>query len=643
MNKNKKRPLILLIVFSLLLSTVATAFAEGKNSSPGRYRISIPEDKKLIFRELPDSNSKVLDHLYNGEAVEVVEVVGSWAKARQNGQDGWFALQYAELQKAYDCARLIADISSADCTAVDFDVLSGEGVSGVLLRLAVSANNAEIVAEDSNLIRFYRAAVNAGLDVGVYVSSSAVTRDQIQKECDRALDIVKDERLTFTLPVFYRPSSAVLLEASSEQNTALAKAFCRQMEENGLASGVFLPVDCTSANLNFDELGDYAHWIADYADYCNFTKTYDLWQFEEAVSYAGATGEIGLSYMFFDVTSPSADEPSDPSAAPSETPTEKTTEPTTFIPPEPTTEETEPSGHVHTAGEFVETKAASCTSGGELSAFCVDCGKLLAIRSTEPTGHRVGAWVVQKAPTADEDGLAVADCTVCGKRVREHLIDATSDAHIHTPGDWEKADIFADGSLSTGQTAPREEGTTAQDGSTGAVSEPFVCTADSERVLYCVDCGKLLYRVLGEPEAHTPAEGPVVLPADCESDGHERVVCTVCGTVLTDEITPAYGHTVEKWETVRQPGDGESGEARGVCTRCGKTVTMEIPTGTARGDVNGDGVVNSIDARLVLRHAARLALLTAEASLRAEVSGDGIVNSSDARLILRAAARLEIL
>ena len=61
------------------------------------------------------------------------------------------------------------------------------------------------------------------------------------------------------------------------------------------------------------------------------------------------------------------------------------------------------------------------------------------------------------------------------------------------------------------------------------------------------------------------------------------------------------------------------------------------------GDVDGSGKVNSSDARLTLRAAARLETLSGERFTAADVDGNGKVNATDARKILRAAAKIESL
>lgn len=59
------------------------------------------------------------------------------------------------------------------------------------------------------------------------------------------------------------------------------------------------------------------------------------------------------------------------------------------------------------------------------------------------------------------------------------------------------------------------------------------------------------------------------------------------------------------------------------------------------GDVNGDGKITSADARMILRHSARLETLKDDVLTAADVNFDGKITSSDARTVLRVAAKLE--
>lgn len=68
--------------------------------------------------------------------------------------------------------------------------------------------------------------------------------------------------------------------------------------------------------------------------------------------------------------------------------------------------------------------------------------------------------------------------------------------------------------------------------------------------------------------------------------------------------------------------------------------SSDKPVNILYGDANGDGKVNAVDARLVLRCSAKLVTFDADQIVRCDVNGDGKVNAVDARLVLRLSAKL---
>ena len=79
------------------------------------------------------------------------------------------------------------------------------------------------------------------------------------------------------------------------------------------------------------------------------------------------------------------------------------------------------------------------------------------------------------------------------------------------------------------------------------------------------------------------------------------------------------------------------------CTVCGDKQTENVKyeeTKAKLGDVNGDGNITAVDARLVLQSVAGLKELTAKEQEAADVNGDGNVSAVDARAILQVVAGL---
>ena len=64
--KHKKSALIaVLLVLAILCCTAIAAFA-AETGTPGRYMISIPEDKRLVCRAEPSSDAEQIDYFSNG-------------------------------------------------------------------------------------------------------------------------------------------------------------------------------------------------------------------------------------------------------------------------------------------------------------------------------------------------------------------------------------------------------------------------------------------------------------------------------------------------------------------------------------------------------------------------------------------------
>ncbi len=79
------------------------------------------------------------------------------------------------------------------------------------------------------------------------------------------------------------------------------------------------------------------------------------------------------------------------------------------------------------------------------------------------------------------------------------------------------------------------------------------------------------------------------------------------------------------------------------CGELSASFTVNIVSDAAPGDVNKDGKVNSVDARLALRCAARIIVFTDEQVSAGDVNGDGRITTADARIILRHASRIELI
>ena len=111
-------------------------------------------------------------------------------------------------------------------------------------------------------------------------------------------------------------------------------------------------------------------------------------------------------------------------------------------------------------------------------------------------------------------------------------------------------------------------------------------------------------------------------------------------------------HTFDKGTVIKEPTPSAPGERKVKCTVCGyetvETFTSDTPVTpdpAKPGDVDGDGIIKTGDARLALRAAIGLDHYEPDSKefLAADVDKDGEIKTGDARTILRAAIGLETL
>ena len=135
--------------------------------------------------------------------------------------------------------------------------------------------------------------------------------------------------------------------------------------------------------------------------------------------------------------------------------------------------------------------------------------------------------------------------------------------------------------------------------------------------------GVVWLRMLNDESSFGPESG-------CTEDG--AMAFTVKGDApLGESVVSTKGNSTSVSGTA---ADGLCSPVYGVGAELSLTVT-EVVVGDTCGDVNGDDMVNSLDAALVLRYDAFIIDMSEQQLTNADVNLDGVVNSLDASVILK--------
>lgn len=190
--------------------------------------------------------------------------------------------------------------------SIDWQALKAQGIEFAYLRLGLRGYGEQgTLYTDRSFARYYEGAKAAGIDVGVYFFSQAVTVREAADEALFALELLNGRALD--LPVYYdwEPVSADDSRTAVYDGrylTAGAAAFCNIIERGGYTAGVYLNRQQGYYRYDLRSLAGRSLWVADYADYPDFYYAYDVWQYEHQARLDGVGEIVDLNLEFRPVT-----------------------------------------------------------------------------------------------------------------------------------------------------------------------------------------------------------------------------------------------------------------------------------------------------------------------------------------------------
>ena len=194
---------------------------------------------------------------------------------------------------------------------VDWEAVKAGGVSFVFLRLGYRGYTSGGLNKDDNFEVNYEGASAAGLDVGVYIFSQAVSEAEAVEEARYVLDELQGRDLDLPVVLDYELATdssgylGRLYEAglSGEQYAAVCLAFCREIELNGYTAAVY-----AGQSMLRDSVGDalaaagYPVWLAHWTVQTRFNGPYEYWQYSGSGRVAGIDTDVDLDMRY--VTAP---------------------------------------------------------------------------------------------------------------------------------------------------------------------------------------------------------------------------------------------------------------------------------------------------------------------------------------------------
>ena len=181
---------------------------------------------------------------------------------------------------------------------INWAAVKASGVDYVIIRCGYRGSSSGALIEDSLFKTNIQGATAAGLKVGIYFFSQAVTEAEAVKEASFAVEKAKGYNLSYPIFIDTEPSGGRADSLDKASRTAVVNAFCSTVAAAGYKSGIYASKSWFESKLNTSSLTQYKIWVAQYASAISYKGRYDMWQYSHKGTISGINGSVDLNYSY---------------------------------------------------------------------------------------------------------------------------------------------------------------------------------------------------------------------------------------------------------------------------------------------------------------------------------------------------------
>lgn len=192
--------------------------------------------------------------------------------------------------------------------SIDWNAVRDSGIKNVMVRVGYRGyGSSGSLNEDTNYKQNIEGALDAGLNVGVYFFSQAISQQEASDEADYIIERIRNYNITLPVVIDFEYASVgsglggrlYNADLSVDKATRICKAFCRIVEEEGYTAMVYANKSMLEDNLNASDISDkYGIWLANYTTSTSYNGRYDVWQYSSRGHVDGISGYVDCNFWY---------------------------------------------------------------------------------------------------------------------------------------------------------------------------------------------------------------------------------------------------------------------------------------------------------------------------------------------------------
>jgi GH25 family lysozyme M1 (1,4-beta-N-acetylmuramidase) len=187
---------------------------------------------------------------------------------------------------------------------INWEQVKNAGVEFAIIRAGYRTYGGGLITIDNSLITNIDGAAAAGIDVGVYFFSQAITPEEAIEEADAVLNAVAGRNITYPIVFDWE----IIYDDTARTDTMTVEgladccvAFCERVKSAGYTPMVYQNASTSTHKLDLPRIKDYDFWLAEYtdADKPTYGGTYGLWQYTSSGRLNGIEGRVDFNLCFW--------------------------------------------------------------------------------------------------------------------------------------------------------------------------------------------------------------------------------------------------------------------------------------------------------------------------------------------------------
>ena len=183
---------------------------------------------------------------------------------------------------------------------IDWQQVADAGIEFAIIRVGFRGYGSGKLVADELAIANIEGARAAGLKVGGYFYSQAISVEEAVAEAEFAMELLEGYPLDMPLVYDWEYVSSDARTGSMDPDTVTActAAFCDAVRAGGYTPMYYSNLDLAGSLFQLSQLQDYPFWLAMYSDQMTYLYKIGMWQYTASGSVPGITGGVDLNLYF---------------------------------------------------------------------------------------------------------------------------------------------------------------------------------------------------------------------------------------------------------------------------------------------------------------------------------------------------------